>query len=178
MLIDDARQILAVWRERLLSDEDVRAWSWRMIERTPADDLPDWLLDLAAQGPWKCLSRPSSEFIDVPFLEFVVGFSLRVQTTDFANPAEVDEFVLWTARACMGQDAKQPEVGFGYQLDHLWHDCDRQDWARELVRDELPNLRPQLAPVSNELVELVAAAKARSEPSVRSTGSSARDREY
>jgi hypothetical protein len=111
MLIDDARQILAVWRERLLADEDVRAWSWRMIERTSADDLPEWLLDLAAQGPWKCLSRPSSEFIDVPFLEFVVGFSLRVQTTDFANPAEVDEFVLWTARACMGQTRNSPRWG-------------------------------------------------------------------
>jgi hypothetical protein len=160
MLIEDGCQMLAAWREALLGDDDVRQWSWRMIEAIPVEDLPEWLLDLAIQGPSKCTARSASEFIEVPWLDFAFRFSLRVQTTDFTSAAELDHFILWTASACMGEDSDLPEVKFGYRLDHLWHDCSEQDLARALVFDELPRLRENLAPVSPGLVQMILRAKA------------------
>jgi len=159
MLIDDGRQILAALNENLLCEEDVRSWSYSTIERLPADELPEWLVDLATYGPIACLNRPASEFLDVPYLPFRVSFSVRVQTTDFANTADAQAFIQWISRACLAEDLSHPEVQFGYQIDHLWHDCARADLCRELIAKELPRLSSQLVTVSDELLRLVANAK-------------------
>jgi len=161
MLIDDARQILAALNENLLREEDVRTWSHSTLERMPAGELPEWLVDLASYGPIACLNRPRSEFLDVPYLPFRVSFSLRVQTTDFANTADAQAFIQWISRACIGEDLSHPEVQFGYQIDHLWNDCARADLCKELIAKELPRLSSQLVTVSAELLRLVATAKGR-----------------
>jgi hypothetical protein len=44
MLIDDARLILAAWRDCLVSDSSVVSWADRVIESSLPEDLPEWLL--------------------------------------------------------------------------------------------------------------------------------------
>jgi hypothetical protein len=65
---------------------------------------------------------------------------------------EVEVFVKWASRACMGDDLDEPAVQFGYQLDHLWGDCDRMDLAIALVRSDLPSLRTGLASISEDVL--------------------------
>jgi hypothetical protein len=83
MLVEHARWILAAWRDRLLDDDDVRAWALEAIDSTPAADLPAWLLDLCTLGATACMIKPSAVFMCVPFLEFRSGFSLHVQSCNF-----------------------------------------------------------------------------------------------
>ena len=97
----------------------------------------------------------------MPELSFRVSFSLRVQTTDFADTADAQAFIEWISVACIGEDLSHPEVQFGYQIDHLWKDCGRADLCMELIAKELPYLSSQLASVSPELLRLVATAKGR-----------------
>lgn len=93
MLIDDARWILAAWRDRLLDDDDVQAWTLEAIDSTPAADLPAWLLDLCTLGATACMTKPSADFIWVPFLEFHSAFSLHLQACNFGVRTEVDALV-------------------------------------------------------------------------------------
>ncbi len=65
---------------------------------------------------------------------------------------QVDAFVRWASRACMGEDLELPEVAFCYQLDHLWDDCDRIDLAVDLVRRELPEFLPRCRATAEALV--------------------------
>jgi hypothetical protein len=158
-LLAEGRQISDCWRLRLLDDDTVRAWSHRMLERISGDDVPDWLFDLATLGPHVRSARPSAEFIDVPWLDFGFEFSLRVRTLDTGNHVEVDEFLSWIMRACMGLDTSRPDAAFGYWLDHLYDDGERPDLAREELLRKLPALKTELAPVPAELVRLVTACK-------------------
>jgi hypothetical protein len=161
LLVDDARLILAAWQERLLTEDDVREWSYQVLDAVPAAELPEWLLDLSTSGPSACMSRPSSDFLNVPRLDYLSGLSLRLRTCDFANPAELDDFIAWTSRACMGEDLDKPEVRFGYQLDHYLNDCTRLDLARDHVAKELPALQEQAVPMPERVIELVSRSKLR-----------------
>src|SRR6185503_12807720 len=102
-----------------------------------------------------------SEFLDVPGLDFSFEFSLRAQTCHLTDASDVEAFIGWTCRACMGEDLDRPEVWFGYQLDHYLNDCARLDWARDLVTKELPALQKQLAPVPEAVVQLIRRSKSR-----------------
>jgi hypothetical protein len=155
MLLEDTRWILAAWRDRLLDDDDVRAWTLETIDSTPAADLPEWLLDLCTLGATACMSKPSADFVHVPFLGFRSAFSLHVQVCNFGDRSETDALVAWICRACMGEDLDQPEVKLGYLLDHDLNDCGRPDWARDVLVKELPTLQPRLAPVPEEVIRLV-----------------------
>jgi hypothetical protein len=79
MLLEQARQILGAWRERLVSDQSVVNRADKEIQSTPPAELPEWLLDLSIRGPARCMAGPSSEFIEVPFLPFLEHFALRAQ---------------------------------------------------------------------------------------------------
>jgi hypothetical protein len=159
MLVDDARLILAAWREPLLGDDDVRAWSYRVLEAIPALELPQWLLNLSTLGPSRCMSEPSSDFLYVPELDFPYWFSLRLRVCDLADRADVEAFIVWTCRAAMGEDLDRPEVRFSYQLDHFLNDCSRMDWAKDLLAKEVPTLLTQIVPVSDELVHLIVGSR-------------------
>lgn len=154
MLIDDARWILAAWRDRLLDDDDVRAWTLEAIDSTPAADLPAWLLDLCTLGATACMTKPSADFMWVPFLEFRSAFSLHLQACNLGVRTEVDALVAWICGACIGEDLDQPEVKLGYLLDHDLNDCGRPDWARDALVKELPTLRLRLAPVPETVIRL------------------------
>jgi hypothetical protein len=118
---------------------------------TPGSE-PEWLLDLVMYGPARCTSRPSSDFIAVPFPTFLRACSLRANVLNLDDTREVEVFVKWASRACMGDDLDEPAVQFGYQLDHLWGDCDRMDLAIALVRSDLPSLRTGLASISEDVL--------------------------
>jgi len=155
MLIDDARWILAAWRDRLLDDDDVRAWTHEVVDSTEVDaDMPEWLLDLCTLGATACMSKPSADFVYVPFLEFRSAFSLHVQACNFRDRTEVDALVVWICQACIGEDLDQPEVKLGYLLDHDLTDCGRPDWARDALVEALPALLPRLAPVPETVLRL------------------------
>ena len=161
MLIDDARWILAAWRDRLVDDDDVRTWSLGALDTIPPADSPDWLLDLCASGATTCMSKPSADFLHVPFLDFPSAFSLHVQTCNLADQTETDALVDWISRACMGEDLDRPEVRFGYLLDHDLNDCGRPDWARDRLDKELPALHPRLVPIPEKVLNLVRQSMAR-----------------
>jgi hypothetical protein len=154
-MIDDARLLLAAWRERLVSDAEVIAWADRMLERVPVSDLPSWLLDLSVEGPARCMSRAASEFLEVSNLSFCDSFMIRARRLDLDAADELDDFVKWTSGACMGEDLEQPEVRLGYQLDHLACDCDRPADARALARAELPALRKRVNVTADRLARLI-----------------------
>lgn len=151
MLIDDARQLLSVWRERLVSDEIVVAWADAAIESLAAEDLPAWLHDLSLRGPAKCMAGPSSDFIDVPDLSFQFEFAVRAEVLDRDGYAHIPAFVHWISRACIGQDLSIPEVYFGHSIDDVWTGNDRTELAEELVRRGLPRLLASLAPLPEVL---------------------------
>ena len=167
MLVDDARLVLGAWQDQLLRDDDVRSWAYEVLKDVPAAELPEWLLDLATLGPSACMNRPSSDFLHVPRLDFASGFSLLVQASNFADIADLDAFITWTSRACIGEDLARPDVRFGYQLDHYMNDstyldeCERLDLARGLVREQIPALRNRVVPVPQQVVELVRRSKLR-----------------
>jgi len=161
LLEDDARWILAAWRDRLLDEDDVRSWSAEMLEVIPAVDVPEWLLDLCTLGPIVCMNKPSSDFLHVPELDFRSALSLHVRTCDLENSGEVDALIAWICRACMGEDLDRPEVRLGYLLDHDLNDCGRPDWARDALANELPALLGQLAPVSETVLRIAGQSRAR-----------------
>ena len=152
MLLDDARKILAAWDQRVLDDETVVAWADDVIEHTNAADIPAWLLDLSVCGPTKCTARPSADFIWLPPLSFSESFGLRARVLDLGSDTAVEEFVEWLSRACIGESLDLPEVRFGYDVEHLWGDCDRMDLACERVRATLPTLRRPLDPLLEALL--------------------------
>lgn len=113
MQTDDARRVLAAWRENLLTDAQVAEWAAEELDATPANDLPEWLLDLCMYGVAQCMTRPSSEFLDVPDLTFAERLAIRVRKLDLSRSDHMEEFVDWVSRACMGEDLDRPEVSFG-----------------------------------------------------------------
>lgn len=153
MLVDDAQWILAAWRNRLVDDDDVRAWALAMLDSIPPVDLPEWLLDLCTSGAKACMSKPSADFLHVPFLDFPSALSLHVQACELADPTEADALVSWMARACLGEELDQPGVHLGYLLDHDLNDSGRPDWARDRLTKALPALRPLLAPVPEKILK-------------------------
>jgi len=155
MQTDDARMVLAAWRENVLTDAQVAEWAAEALEATPAKDLPEWLLDLCMYGVSACMNRPSSEFLDVPFLSFAERLAIRARKLDPSRSDQMAEFIDWVSRACMGQDLGRPEVLFGYYVDHLWSDCGKMDEAQAYVRKELPEIARSLPEVAPELDRLL-----------------------
>lgn len=155
-LTDDARYVLAAWQERLITTKQVVRWADGAIGATAEQPIPRWLLDLSAEGPEVCRRRPSSDFLDVPDFGFGMGLAIRSSMLDKTDAAQMASFVSWISRACIGEDLSQPEVQFGYQVDHLWCDCSRMDLAQDLVRDQLAALAPILPTVPRVLRDLLA----------------------
>lgn len=154
-LLDDGRHVLAVWQEQLITSRQVVRWADRAIEEAAAGQIPPWLFDLSGQGPDVCLKRPSSEFVEVPDLEFAMRLAIRAKMLDATNRAQVASFVTWLSRTCIGEDLSRPEVQFGYQVDHLWADCGRMDLAQQLVRQQLPAIAVLLPPIPPVLRRLL-----------------------
>jgi hypothetical protein len=155
MLIDDARAMLAAWREGLATDAQVAAWASEALDATAVADLPAWLLDLCMYGVVACMNRPSTEFFEVPDLNFSDSLTIRARRLDLSATDELDEFVRWVSQACIGEDLNAPEVSFGYEVDELWIECNGFDEPREYVRRELPGMirkLPALRPCLERLM--------------------------
>lgn len=158
-LVDDARDLLAAWRDGLVRDDDLVAWADDVLKELPSASVPEWLLDLAMYGPVKCTNRPSSDFIIVPASGFARALALRASVLDLGDSSQVEAFVEWAARACMGENLDEPAVKFGYHLDHFWVDCDRMDLAVELVRSQLPSLRNGLPQISDGVLRVISSSR-------------------
>jgi hypothetical protein len=150
-----AQSILAAWKAGLLSSSDVVAWADQKItdtEETAA--LPSWLLDLALHGPEKCWLLPEAEFVARTHLDFPILFACRVARLDMGDTRKVEEFARWIARSSLGEDHTMPEVMLGYQVDHLWRDCDRMDLAVDLLRAELPVFASKSREIAATILDL------------------------
>lgn len=134
-------QILTLWQLMLLNDEQVNEWAW---ERVAASEFPaQELFDLALDGPEKCLRRAEFEFTPRPAqLPFTEEFALKALATTTESDESVLAFARWTSSRAMGEELENPFVRLSYRVDHLLEDCQDPTAAVELVRHELPQLRP------------------------------------
>lgn len=150
--LNDAFDLIDAWREGLASSEAIVEWADRQIAATPTDDLPEWLLDLSMYGPDKCMRRPFQDFIEIPTLSFERAFAIRARLLNVEDDAQIDQFVRWVSRACMGHDLDARAVQFGYELEHVWGDCDRMDLAVQLVRTDLAAVVSTLPTISDDVI--------------------------
>lgn len=140
-LEEHAKWLLCAWRDHLVSESQVVPWADRTIEEfPPASDLPMWLIDLSMDGPARCMARPADEFLDVARPDFSDRFALHGVMVDLADESSVIRFARWVSRAAMGEDLDFQEVRFGYQVDHLLHDCQDTNGLVSYVRAELAAL--------------------------------------
>jgi hypothetical protein len=136
---DRAQTLLAAWHAGFVSSSDIVGWADAAILKAGnSSHLPGWLLDLPQYGPEKCLMRPEEEFLPRRYLSFEEEFACWVARLELADNDAVSDFACWIKRASIGEDFEKPEVSLGYQVDHLWGDCERPDLAIDLLRQELP----------------------------------------
>jgi hypothetical protein len=150
--LNDAFDLIYAWRVGLTSSEAVVEWADHQIAATLPEDLPEWLLDLSMYGPDKCMRRPSRDFIEVPTWSFERALAIRARLLNVEDDAQIEQFVRWVSRACMGHDLDARAVQFGYELEHVWGDCDRMDLAVQLVRTDLAAVVSTLPTISDDVI--------------------------
>jgi hypothetical protein len=132
-------RVLTLWSVGLLKSEAVVRWADQAILDT---DVPSQeLIDLACDGPEKCLKRAQFEFPARPIaLSFTQAFALRALSTDLESEESTFEFGQWVARHAMGEDLDLPEVVFSYQVYDLLVECEDRVAASAFIGKELPQL--------------------------------------
>lgn len=149
-------RMLTLWVIGILNDTSVRDWAWFEIARI--DRPSNELIELATEGPRRCLLRGTADFTPRPAtLSYTEEFALRAMGTFFNREQSVMKFAEWASRACIGQNnLSDPMVSLGYQLDHLLNDCGDSEGAVALVRIELPRLTTKCALLVRPYVAMLA----------------------
>lgn len=145
-------RVLTLWSIGLLDSDAVIRWADQAIvdAANPEHDL----IELASEGPQRCLKRAVAEFPARPVaLSYSQEFSLRALSIDLQSDESTGRFADWCARHAMGQELALPEVALGYRLDHLIDDCQTPGAARSLVRQELPALLARCAELAAPFLE-------------------------
>lgn len=136
-------QTLGLWETELLTDEQVRAWARRTIEREAAPDFS--LFALMDHGPEACRKRERELDFDwrAQAPTYRECFALHAMRT----PLETDEQQLAFARTIMRcvfadypLDMSDPLVRLAYQLDHCLNDYDGREHALFYLKHDLPPL--------------------------------------
>ncbi len=147
-------RVIALWRLKLLTNEDVVAWADCEILRS--DDPPQELFDLSLEGPSRCVRWAEFEFpAGSVKLPYATEFALRASAASLESKEQVLSFVHWCARSAMGEELELPEVAFGYQVEHLLCDRDESDEAVRYAQAELPKLLASLASVLAPFLEVL-----------------------
>lgn len=139
--------ILTLWHYGHMTENQVIDWAWKQfsLEATPSQEL----LELATDGPMRCLKRSWADFSPRPIeLTYEQEFSLRAVRTTLDSEASILELARWAADRAMGEDLADPMVQLGYQWDHLINDCEDIDAAVALARKSLPQVMPRCHAVS------------------------------
>jgi len=132
-------RLRALWDAGLIEDTVIVTRADEEIARRAPRDIPDWLMDLAMQGPGSYWGKGSSEprAADLPF---DVELAFRATAVEIGDDASALRFARWLSHACMGRSHTDPWVQLGYELDYLL-DVDLQlGVAVELVREHLPQV--------------------------------------
>jgi hypothetical protein len=137
------RRVLALWRAKLVADEDVVGWADRMISAVERPSEP--LIELSLKGPREYLFLPGAEVPKPEPLSFEDEFSLRAAAVDLASSDAVTDFTGWLAGACLGGDMDRADVMLGHVVYLLWVDHEDMEAAIAEVRKLLPPLLPACA---------------------------------
>lgn len=147
-------RVIALWRLKFLTDEDVIAWADSEI--LLSENPPQELFDLSLEGPGRCVRRAEFEFPAGPVkLPYATEFALRASAVSLESKDQVLSFIHWCAQSAMGEELELPEVAFGYQVEHLLCDCDKPNEAVRYAQAELPKLLPSLAAVVAPFLEVL-----------------------
>ena len=141
--------VLTLWRYGHMTEEEVTGWAWNQVALldTPSQDL----LDLAADGPKRCLKRTEADFSPRPVeLTYEQEFSLLAVRTAPDSESSVLRLATWAAKRAMGEELSDPLVQLGYQWDHLINDCQDTKAAVALARNSLPRVMPRCKALSAE----------------------------
>lgn len=133
--------IIGIWKEGILSSDDVIRWADEQILEIDCPGEP--LIELSLKGPAECTKRPSYEFPDGRIFSFRERFALRVVNLNLDDESEVNEFIEWLTRDCMGENLDFPEVSLGYHVDHYAWDCDDKPLAIRHLKKEMSMLLPK-----------------------------------
>jgi hypothetical protein len=142
---------LTLWKIGMVSEENLVVWADTQIlnQAQPDSDL----LEIAANGAVFCLKQ--STISTYPFtLNFSQEFWLRAYLLDLTCDRAIEHFIQWVARNCVGE-IEIPESSLGYQLDHLYYDCEDIAGAIALLQDKLPQLMPHYQNFATYLLEQV-----------------------
>jgi hypothetical protein len=134
--------VLAMHALKLVTHDGVIAWADAQIL---ACEQPDPLLfDLSLEGPERCRWPPESEFPAKPLpLTYAQAFSAKALSLPLEDDVAVRDFADWAAAKCMGHAPGDAFVQFGYLLDDLIDDPEREPGTVAFLRERLPDLLPE-----------------------------------
>lgn len=139
--MNEIATIVGIWKEGLLSDEEVIVWAdeWILESECPEEEM----IELSLKGPGACSKKPSYEFPVARRFSFTERFALRAANLNLENEAEINEFIEWLVRDYMGENLDLPEVSLGYHVDHYAWDCDNKPLAVRYLKEEMVVLLPK-----------------------------------
>ena len=139
--MNEIATIIGIWKEGLLSDEEVVVWAdeWILESEYPEEEM----IELSLKGPKACSKKPSYEFPSSRDFSFSERFALRAVNIDLDSNTDIDAFISWLTRACTGEDIDLPEVMLGYHVDHYAWDCDDMPHAVRHLKKEMAALLPK-----------------------------------
>lgn len=141
--------VMGFWKEGFLTEEEVITWADQQI--LIEDEPSEALMDLSLKGPEFCSKKPSYEFPSAKIFSFSESFALRASKLNIDNVTEVEQFIEWLTRTCMGEDLDLPEVSLGYHVDHYAWDCDDWPLAIKYLKDNIQELLPKCRDLANNL---------------------------
>jgi hypothetical protein len=145
--VNPVEVVLTLWCYGHIADGEVTRWAWAQValQDKPSEEL----LDLATDGPIRCLKRAAADFSPRPIkLTYEQEFSLQAVRTEADSDDSTLRLAIWAAKRAMGEDLSDPLVQLGYQWDHLINDCGDTRAAVSLVRSALPKIMPRCNSIS------------------------------
>jgi len=139
--MSNIENVMGFWKEGILTEAEVIIWADQQILKE--DDPSEAMMDLSLKGPAFCSKRPSYEFPAARNFSFSEAFALRASKLDVENITEVERFIVWLSRACLGEDLATPEVTFGYNVEHYTFACNDWPLAIEYLKDNIQELLPK-----------------------------------
>jgi hypothetical protein len=137
-MLDQISIVMGLWQEGIMSNRDVVDWADMKITEA---DIPCYeLIDLSLRGPEKCFKEKRDGFPDPKIFSYKERLSLQIRFSDLDSINDLKKLIIWVSINCIGEDLDEPEVKFGYQIDHLYVDCNDMDGAVKLFKSEYQSL--------------------------------------
>ncbi len=143
--------LIGYWRLGCIPAEALVDWADRVL--TAADtgtDVPYWVIALSLKGPAEFLNGDDDERVDELALSFIDAFDAMIEAFDPDREEDVDLFMRWIARACIGEDLGPYPVQVGYGVDSCL-DYGDLSGARELTEETMRRYRGTNYPIRDSL---------------------------